>query len=351
MQSCHHDFSRLKFLPASPVLPDQSDIVYTDFSRLKYPSFFLRKRSQHVEELNHNYVPQLVEPIRITQDPLQPIRNRESYSAREFFFVFLESIRLAYDNRACDGLRYYVFKSIETPYIEHYSEVFPEMRFIHIIRHPFSNFSSTKRSLMDHNRYPFWYLGGDLLRTFVEDRWIPHARFIVDAGGTTNDKHFFVRYEDLCETPEAVMNNICVWLQVGPSADPSLQTVLGGKHMRKLPVLSSKEGVSTPHRVVQNMAKEFKYEEVVTEREREFIRMRTYPLARKLGYFAFEEEPTLEERLSLLKKWLIPDYWELTHARSTLRLLKALVERRCYIYSKLVFPSMKVSKSRGISRE
>ena len=307
--------------------------------------------SQHIEDLNQHYVPQLIEPMRINDDPLGALRVRESYSARDFFFVFLKNIRSAYDARTSCDPRHYIFKSIETPYIGDYDIVFPEMRFIHIIRHPLSNFSSTKRSLIDHNRYPFWYLGGDLLRTFLEDRWIPHARFIVDACRRGSDKHFVVRYEDLCERPEAVINDICVWLQVTPPPDPALQTVLGGKQMRELPVLPSKKGIPTPHRVVRNMAKEYKYEEVVTNREREFIRMRTYPLARRLDYFVSEQQSTWPERLRLLGRWLMPDYWEIINAQSKLRLLKALAERRYYIYRKLVFPSRMVWRCRSNSRE
>jgi hypothetical protein len=296
---------------------------------------FLKGFASQVLDLNENYVQKLAEPIAVKEDPLRAVYMRDRYTTRDFFFTFLDSIRVAYDERAFPP-QHYVFKSVETAYIEDYCRIFPEMRFIHVIRHPFSNFSSVKRSLMAHKQYPFWFLGGDQLKTFLEKRWIPHVRFIAKHYRLERDKHFVVKYEELCERPSEVIRDICSWLDVRPPPEPPLQTFLGGKWMRELPVLPSKRGIVTPHRVVGNMAAEYGYEEVLTEREKEFILLRTYRLGSQLGYFEANGEPGLPSKLMLARKWFRPDSWELKNASSRIRLLVALVLRRFYIYSRLL---------------
>lgn len=298
--------------------------------------------SRHFQELQETYIENLIEPIQVLGggDALQKMmKERNRYLARDFLLEFLENVKSVYDTRSPQSPQYHVFKSVEVPYIEEYVETYPEMQFIHIVRHPLTNYSSLKRTNMVHKGWPFWHHGGDELRMFLEKRWIPHVRFIVDACLQGTDKHFVVKYEDLCDRPDETIHTICRWLRIAPPADPTLQTVLGGKQMIELPSNPSKKGVKTPSRVVDDMAKEFGYEDVLTSREKEFILVRTYQLAHHLGYVPKKTESNFPSRLELAWKWLLPDGWELMNARSP-RLLRALVERRCYIYSKLLFPSV-----------
>ncbi|MDR4473448.1 MAG: hypothetical protein MRJ92_12665 [Nitrospira sp.] len=50
------------------------------------------------------------------------------------------------------------------------------MKFIHIMRHPYSNHSSLKRTDMAE-AVAVLVPGGDILRLQLESRWIPHAQF------------------------------------------------------------------------------------------------------------------------------------------------------------------------------
>lgn len=291
--------------------------------------------ASQLQQLEESYLQKLVEPMALRADPLVAVRARDRYSAREYFFVFLEAVRAACDDRGPFPKPHYVFKSAEGAYVEEYCRVFPEMRFIHIMRHPFSNFSSVKRSQMAHKENPFWYMGGDILRTFLEKRWVPHARFVA-SHAEERARHFVVKYEELCERPLQIMGEICDWLKVRPPADPTLQTFLAGKAMAELPVLPSKKGVVTPQRVVADMAAAYKYDEVLTEREREFILCRTFQLGARLGYFPGGDARTLPDRWALARKWLWPDFWELKNAQGRIRLLTALARRRLYIYGRLL---------------
>lgn len=300
----------------------------------------------HIDEVRNLYMKGLIEPFDLKANPLSMIQRQPAYRAHEFLPALVESIRAACDERAHHTTRYPLIKTAEISYIREYSETFPDMRFIHLIRHPLTNYSSLKRTSALQKEQPFWYLGGDMLHTFLEMRWIPHARFIIEqCNNLGNDKHYLVKYEDLCSRPTEIISDICHWLQISMPRDPSLQTVLGGKQMTELPVNSSKRGIKTPPRVVSDMATQFDYEDILTEREKEFIVFRTYSLASQLGYFTRNDHANVPNRLDLAQQWLLPDKWELMNSHykapmTKLRLALALLRRRRWIYSKLLFSNL-----------
>lgn len=294
--------------------------------------------SNQWEELTHVYVDGLIEPIQIKDNPIEIIRNQTGKSLQNDLFIYLDAVQECFDNRASSAQPLLVFKSTEAADVERYDRLFPEMRFVHIVRHPHWNYASLKRGNMILKRQPFWQTGGDILREHVEGRWIPHVRFVLRALATEPQRNFLVKYEDLCERPEEVMADLCRWLNVMPPTNSTLLTVLGGKQMKELPDNSSREGLRTPSRVVRKLAGQFGYEnDVVTEREKEFIRVRTFPLAHRIGYFS-EKEP-VPGRLELARKWLAPDRWELMNVHSRFRLVVAFLARRLYIFRTLLLAS------------
>jgi hypothetical protein len=224
-----------------------------------------------------------------------------------------------------------MFKSIEVGDLARYERWFPDLRFVHIVRHPVSNYESLKRTDMVRKRKPFWFQGGDILRTQLEDRWVPHVRFLLDRCRRAPERHTVVRYEDVCDRPEVVVKDVCSWLGVTPPADPALQTVLGGRRLRALPVNPSQEGVETPARVVDDMARRFGYEDVLTGRERRLILARTYRLGQALDYYTSADAAALPGRLGLLGEWLPADRWERMNADSRWRLAAALARRRLWV--------------------
>ena len=295
----------------------------------------------HATELEETYAKRLAQPVRPRHDPLELVRQQPRYAASEFLPVFLESFRQAYDDRP-GAPRYTVFKTLETPYIAEYERVYPTMRFLHILRHPLTTYSSLKRTNIKKG-WPFWRHGGDELQTLLERRWIPHARYVTGLGGSDAERHLIVRYEDLCGTPGPTIARICHWLGVATPSDPTLQTVLGGKRMAELPSNPSQTGVKTPERVVANMAEHFGYDDVVSRRERDWIVLRTYPWSRRFGYFTDEDAHHVPGALAIARSWLWPDRWELRHARSLVRLTGALIGRRSYIYHTLLRSSREAS--------
>ena len=145
---------------------------------------------------------------------LKDLLPKQQYRVSELIVEYL---------RAIGGLvrpdlkfRHFMFKSIETPYLSDYAATFPDMRFIHIMRHPVAVCSSQKRSLIETKRLPGWYLGYDWLTCMMNKRWIPHARFLQSAMG--DPKHIVVLYERLVSAPQAEIGRISQWLGLAAPA-------------------------------------------------------------------------------------------------------------------------------------
>ena len=141
---------------------------------------------------------------------------------------YLDAIRSYYDTRRLPATPLLMFKSIEVSDLSRYEQMFPTMKCIHIMRHPYSNYSSLKRTDMVLKQKPFWFQGGDILRLQLESRWIPHAEYTMQALETDPARHYLVKYEDLCDSPSRTVTDICAWLGVAPPEEPTIQTVLGG---------------------------------------------------------------------------------------------------------------------------
>jgi hypothetical protein len=82
--------------------------------------------------------------------------------------------------------------------------------------------------------------------------------------------------------------------------------------------------------VVDDMAASFSYEEVVSDRERELIRLCTGSLAGQLGYEG-ERPLTGLARTRLWLRWLPPDPSERLHVGSRLRYTMELAKRRLWL--------------------
>jgi hypothetical protein len=271
-------------------------------------------------ELRESYVDRLAAPVDAEVETPSPAGDPE-----HDVLAYLDATRRAY--APDDRRRIPTFKSLEVTELARYEQAFPGLRFVHIVRDPRTTYASLKRSDMIMKRRPFWSQG-DLLDTLLERRWIPHAKFLL---GHPGERHHWVRYEDLCADPERVITEICAWLGVAPPPEPSVQTVLGGRRAREFPVNPSQVGVTTPERVVGNMAQRYGYEEVVTERERAFIDFRTAALAEQFGYADRDAS-----RISLAGHWLLPDRWEWMNIPSRRAFAVRLLRRRAYIYGKLL---------------
>ncbi|MDR4474092.1 MAG: DUF1476 domain-containing protein [Nitrospira sp.] len=125
--------------------------------------------AEQLQELKETYLDKLVQPIPVAEDPLQAIARRVTGDVSGDLDAYLDVIRSCYDERPLPSPPHLMFKSIEVSDLPRYGRMFPEMKFIHIMRHPYSNYSSLKRTDMVQKQKPFWYQGA----TFSACSWSP----------------------------------------------------------------------------------------------------------------------------------------------------------------------------------
>lgn len=302
----------------------------------RYAEDFLIWAERRFSEFQAIYVEGMAEPIHSEGDLMTRLADQAGESLAANFIAFLELIQATFDHRSHEITPLLAYKSIEVKRIGEYARLFPAIRFIHIFRHPNSNYSSLKRTDMIAKQKPFWFQGGDILHELLERRWIPHASYVLDSVRTDPNRHLMVRYEDLCDRPVEAVRMICEWLNVDPPVDPGLLTVLGGRRMKELPRNPSKAGVKTPERVIPNMSKEFRYEEVLSKREVDWIAFRTKQFANEMGYLDLARHAKALSKYSLLAEWMPLDQWERMNVDSWLQLARFVAMRRLYIFSKLL---------------
>tara|TARA_R110000787_G_scaffold14819_9_gene45588 strand:- start:351 stop:1457 length:1107 start_codon:yes stop_codon:yes gene_type:complete len=263
----------------------------------------LRYYGGQIIEIERDYARNAQEPVTLGPNPVSVLQKSARYTAKAFVPEYLSAAgHWLEGNEDFDAV---IFKTIETPYIADYESMFPEMRFIHIIRDPVKTWASLKRTLMVSRARPTFWLGVDNLITLLEHRWIPHARTILARRG--NPHHFVVRYEDLTAAPEDMIQRLCRQMELPMPAEPTIQTLLGGRHFREMQMNPSQKGVAAPQEVTQNMEKQFGYSEVVTPRERALIRLRTRGLADELGYASDDIDISPG---SVRKAWSAFDEWD-----------------------------------------
>lgn len=249
----------------------------------------------------------------------------------EQLYRFVEGVGNRYSNVGGNRERTLLAKSVEVGRIDEYIALMPHARFVHLLRHPYQAYASLKRTDMVQKMQPFWYQGGDLLREFIENRWLPHAKYALAAVHRDPAHHKLATYEELVASPDRVVADLAQWLGVEPPPEPGVQTTLGGYHVQ-LPYNSSEPGVGAPLEVVADMASTYKYSDVLEQRERDWITYRAGSAARLLGYAVDERR----SRAALALEWVLPGAWERRNAPISSRLVRALARRRLYMAKRLV---------------
>ena len=251
------------------------------------------------------------------------------YLVEDFTRNYLEG--LSRELRPDVNFKHHMFKTIETPYLAEYEKRFPDMRFIHIFRHPVTVCSSQKRSLMENKKLPASYLGYDWLSCMLEKRWVPHAKFLAEH--KDDPRHIIVRYEDLVTDPKGEIKRIAEGLGIEPPPRPDEQTIFHDLDKTSWGSNPSRKGVDTPKGVVADLQKRNKYVEVLTKREIDFIAVKTNGLLEQLGYDRFSDA----SRLKVALQYLLLDKWEFMHWRNPRLILLGLygiVCRRFYLFRK-----------------
>lgn len=267
-----------------------------------------RAYADSLETLHRSYILSCEQTRNLAKADLKVLLKVSRYDAVAFVREYLQALGdyLRPDVR----FRHQLFKSIETPYIQEYAARFPEMKFIHILRHPVTVCSSQKRSLLENKKQPASYLGYDWLVCMLEKRWLPHANFVVQH--RNDPRHAVVLYEQLTENPHRELGRVAALLGLDPPPRPDVQTVFGNLDMSDWGFNPSKAGAKTPIEVVADLQSKLNYEEILSAREIDFINLKTGQLQQQLGY----TQSTRPSRASVLAQYAVLDRSEWANARS-----------------------------------
>jgi hypothetical protein len=225
----------------------------------------------------------------------------------------------------------YLFKTIETPYIDEYVRLFPNMKFIHLLRDPIAVCSSQKRSIMHNKMHPASYLGGDWLDCMMNKRWLPHARAINKYKNSEN--HILVRYEDLVKNPTNEISRITKKFSLAMASRPDCQTEFCDTDMDTIIYNPSKKGIKATAKVVDDFQKINNYDEILTGREIELIKYLSEDFSSGFGY-NYGEKVNFSH---LLRRSIYLDKWDIKNCRTLKSMIKlpgAIIKRRKMLFSK-----------------
>jgi len=287
----------------------------------------VRAYADSAETLHRNYMLSCTETSSLAKPDLQALLNAPSYDVVAFVREYLQ--KLGDYLRPDIRFRHQLFKSIETAYIEDYAARFPEMKFIHILRHPITVCSSQKRSLLENKKQPASYLGYDWLVCMLERRWLPHARFVVQQ--RDDPRHAVVLYEHLTENPGGELARVAALLGLDPPPRADVQTVFGNLDKSDWGFNPSKAGTRTPAEVVADLQTKLNYEEILSAREIDLINLKTGDLQQQLGY----TQSTRPSRAEVLAQYAVLDRSEWANARGVRAIARAVygaIYRRVAIF-------------------
>lgn len=285
--------------------------------------------SDNLKTLHSEYILKCEKTKNIPAVTLSELLKKPEYDAAVFISDYLKAI--GEHVRPDIKFKHQLFKSIETPYIDDYAGIFPDMRFIHILRHPVSVCSSQKRSLMENKGLPAAYIGYDWLVCMLDKRWIPHAESIL--AHRNDPRHITVLYEALVKNPVQEIARIANWLGLIPPPRPDKQTLFYNLDFTSFSFNPSKKGIEMPDRVIADLQKKYNYEEILTEREIDLINFKTGTYLSDFGY----DRTSVPGRLDLMLNSLPVDKWELLNCKNYVQILKGLFGmfcRRAYVLRK-----------------
>jgi len=318
-------YGRIRFLGQVP-----SDC---DFSRPVDAVLLCDAFTHQEEELRNTILARIQSPPDFSGSWRAALTVHGEVCARHFLPDFLASFAADLGYSSPKAI---LFKFCDIGMLPVYEQLFPEMRFVHLLRDPVKAWASMKRTSLSAGKQS-WHHAGDSFTHFVRDRLAQHFRYLNER--KSSERHYILRYEDLVRAPEDGVDGIFSWLGMAPPPYPGLQTSLG-RRFQVIPDNASQGGVRLPEGVVPDTAATYGYSDVVTPREKAVI---VRVCGRDAAAFGYDLEvgavgagESSVARLKLLLRWLPPDPQEFSGARSLrdwLLVARSLVLRRRFVLS------------------
>lgn len=104
-------------------------------------------------------------------------------------------------------------------------ELWPDARFIHVVRHPCAVYQSIQAAKKNWTTVPEYWKGDD---ADIFGRWLRHERWVLDAMASLGDAGFSLRYEDIVARPVEELQRCFDWLglDMGPDVRSRVAAML-----------------------------------------------------------------------------------------------------------------------------
>ncbi|MCF8335414.1 MAG: sulfotransferase [Bacteroidales bacterium] len=167
------------------------------------------------------------------------LRSANVQTFREVYLRLYEAMFYAfYGEKMPESLRCVSKTVLETEFFPELHNMFPDLKFIYVLRHPYAHFVSAVKSMRTHTgkrkdrvtaegmklhwfRDPYPFLGPELNR-------MRHSYYFMEKfAGLYPDQFYILVYDNLLLNPEQEMKNLCRFLDI--NFDPVLlkPTILG----------------------------------------------------------------------------------------------------------------------------
>ncbi len=155
-------------------------------------------------------------------DRFRNVMAEPAESMRELLLHYVEASYSALTREDMPGNLRFVEKSVEhTEFALHLKSMFPDAKFLHVLRNPYSNLVSIRRYMrIDGRPYPFL---GNALRSLENSYYrLHHNREIL------GEDYLVIRYEDLLTKPEETVRRMCKVVEI-PFDESVLQPTTMGE--------------------------------------------------------------------------------------------------------------------------
>ena len=309
------------------------DQIHNDNKKFKLNKFYLNFYKDKIKYIKENFTDYLEKKENFKKEVLIDKYFMREFEIKDFIEEYFDSMSSWLQNKVSKNT---FFKSHEVEFLPMYEKIFPNMKFIHIIRNPVDVYASTirkSREVENFQNRTNWYLAGDTLLHVIK-KWKMHTDFIKSK--INHNNHLVVKYEDLVNNPIQETKNICDWVGLPLPLSLGQQTIFMNKKINYLPENVGMHGVETPLEVENNMAKKFQYITAVYKDENILL---NFILYENFNYFYKAMTMPKISNLKLLLIWILPKSFEFQRVSSFKRLLHTIyrmIIRRIKILKALV---------------
>lgn len=198
--------------------------------------------------------------------------EKSEISVVEWLNAIFESYRDSVEKYKGVNPQYLAFKTARPGSFTRYTDIFPNAKFIHLVRHPYDTLGSFKRQ-WNYSR------GGDYdtLVIAIETKFAPLFDNI-NSALYFKEQHYIVKYEDIVLDPRKETMRLCEWLGISWN-DNMVVPTLAGK-----PFVGQSMNRSVKHDESVSAKRVDVFKETLSHTEIRFIDYLFYDSMRLLGY-------------------------------------------------------------------